>query len=113
MQQISARGGFAPQHDPFAALMSLQSERTQVVFSGLEFHPCDTRLYRTLQTRPEKHVTQPSPTVACQRAHAKRTTLTQCVMPPRHYIAPTHSPRVVACDDLRPPSSMCSRRTRL
>ena len=90
MQQISARGGFAPQHDPFAALTSLQSERTQVVFSGLEFHPCDTRLYRTLQTRPEKRFTEASPTVACQRAHAKRTTVTQCVMPPRQYIAPTH-----------------------
>ena len=61
MQQISAHGGFAPQHDPFAALMSLQSERTQVVFSGLEFHPCDTRLYRTLQTRPEKRFTEASP----------------------------------------------------
>jgi hypothetical protein len=73
MQQISARGRFAPQHDPFAALTSLQSERTQVVFSGLEFHPCDTRLYRTLQT-PEKRFTEASPTVACQRAHAKRTT---------------------------------------
>ena len=69
---------------------------------GLEFQPCDTRLYRTLQTRPEKHVTEASPTVACQRAHAKRTTVTQCVMLPRHYIAPTHYPRAVACDDLRP-----------
>ena len=84
MQQISARGGFAPQNDPFAALTSLQSERTQVIFSGLEFHPCDTRLYRTLQTRPEKRFTEASPTVACQRAHAKRTTVTQWVMPPRH-----------------------------
>jgi hypothetical protein len=64
--------------------MSLQNERTQVIFSGLEFHPCDTRLYRTLQTRPEKHVTEASPTVACQRAHAKRTTVTRCVMLPRH-----------------------------
>ena len=53
MQQTSARGGFAPQHDPFAALTSLQSERTQVIFSGLEFQPCDTRLYRTLQTPRE------------------------------------------------------------
>jgi hypothetical protein len=90
MQQISAHGGFAPQHDPFAALMSLQSERTQVVFSGLEFHPCDTGLYRTLQTRPEKRFTEASPTVACQRAHAKRTTVTQCVRPPRQDIAATH-----------------------
>src|SRR4029453_11309343 len=90
MQQISARGGFAPQHDPFAALTSLQSERTQVVFSGLEFHPSDTRLYRTLQARPKKCSTEASPTVAWQRAHAKRTTMTQYVMPPRQYIAPTH-----------------------
>jgi hypothetical protein len=91
MQQLSARGGFALCSIRLRHLTSLQSERTEVVFSAMSF-TCVTPACTAPPVQPREVFTETSPTVACQRADAKRTTVTQCVMPPRQYIAPTPLP---------------------